>query len=228
MWDREQQHPEKTISKSNSGANCKCEFLFIYLSCLEPRSKEKGWGLAQAEVSFYSAILCTSCVCTHTHTFSFSYHIPLLPAKSCNNSHFTQTINKSQHCSNILPELILITSLPLFYLLLPHWIWFPVLLQVFSQLLPPHWNLSRLLLENCFHSTPSSPNPLTLVYLCVCVCVYFCTYQFVKYFLIGFQLLLDYCSRHLIMYPSELEHCLANLMCSKKKKHLLNKWMKKS
>ena len=130
--------------------------------------------------------------------------------------------------SNILPELILITSLPLFYLLLPHRIWFPVLLQVFSQLLPHHWNLSRLLSLKLLslYSQLSKPHLPWFIFF-----FFFFTYQFLKYFLIGFLPPRLLAPRHLMMYPSDLEHCLASLMCSHthtQKKHLLNKWMKKS
>ena len=65
-----------------------------------------------------------------------------------------------------------------------------------------------------FTLLPALQTPLTLVYLFCCCC----TYQFLKYFLIGFLPPRLLAPRHLMMYPSDLEHCLASLMCSKKKK----------
>ena len=161
-------------------------------SCLsylqQLRTKEqrrRAEVLAQGDVSFLFSCLMYQ-LCVHTHTYIFSFHTTsLLCLKSCNNSHFTQTINQRQNCSNILPELILITSLPLFYLLLHHWFWFPVLLQVFSQLLPPHWNLSwlpSLKLLSLYSQLSKPPLPWFIFFFFL----YFCTYQFLKYFIICF------------------------------------------
>lgn len=122
-------------------------------------------------MSFYSAILCTSCVYTYAH-ISFSIPHPSSARNLATEFHFTQTINKSQHCSNILPELILITSLPLFYLLLPPESDFQSSSKSFLNCSLLIETYPDSLLENCFplYSQLSKPPYLGLS-LCVCVCV---------------------------------------------------------